>query len=366
MRKLIIAILAVPVLAVIYAATAVRRPGIMRTTAALGLGAAIGLGVVAFVRPTLTTATPPTDIVPLTAAAFRTSVGTGVELQAGATIGFSTPMERASVEASLDIEPPIAVELLWNDDDTAVDHRAGRPLGRGHLPHDHRPGGRTGRHRPPTHETCAGGLPDARADDRGPRRDGQARQARRARHGVLDRIRSRGGSHERGTGRAPRARGQGSRHGRVGRRRAAALRLHAAQGPQAEYPLHAHRRRRSRPRRRPRAAHRHGGQDRRGPRRRPVPAQGADTGRGPHRGHLGAVQPIDGPCLDEAGLQGARGRQGDQGQDHVRRSRHGPDLRSGPQLRVRHAGRRERVPFRAQRRRGRPRAPPSGSPSGPS
>jgi Bacterial Ig-like domain len=120
LRKLIIAILAVPVLAVIYAATALRRPGIMRATAALGLGAAIGLGVVAFVRPTLTTATPPTDIVPLTAAAFRTSVGTDVELQAAATIGFSTPMERASVEAALDIEPPTAVELRWNADDTAV------------------------------------------------------------------------------------------------------------------------------------------------------------------------------------------------------------------------------------------------------
>lgn len=120
MRKLIVALLAVPVLAVIYAATAVRRPGIVRATAALGLGAAIGLGVVAFVRPTTTTATPPADIVPLTAAAFRTSVATGVELQAAATIGFSTPMERASVQAALVIEPPTAVELRWNDDDTAV------------------------------------------------------------------------------------------------------------------------------------------------------------------------------------------------------------------------------------------------------
>jgi len=120
LRKLTIALLAVPVLAVIYAATALRRPGIVRATAALGIGAAIGLGVVAFVRPTLTTATPPTDIVPLTAAAFRTSVGTGVELQAAATIGFSMPMERASVEAALVVEPPTAVELLWNDDDTAV------------------------------------------------------------------------------------------------------------------------------------------------------------------------------------------------------------------------------------------------------
>ncbi len=120
LRKLIIAILAVPVLAAIYAATALRRSGIVRATVALSLGAALGLGVVAFVRPTFTTATPPTDIVPLTQAAFRTSVGTGVELGAAAVVGFSTPMERASVEAALVVEPPTAVELLWNDDDTAV------------------------------------------------------------------------------------------------------------------------------------------------------------------------------------------------------------------------------------------------------
>ena len=120
MRKLIVAILAVPVLAAIYGATALRRSGIVRATVALSLGAALGMGVVAFVRPTLTTATLPTDIVPLTQAAFRTSVGTGVELQAAAVVGFSTPMERASVEAALVVEPPTAVELLWNDDDTAV------------------------------------------------------------------------------------------------------------------------------------------------------------------------------------------------------------------------------------------------------
>jgi hypothetical protein len=120
LRKLIIAILAVPVLAAIYAATALRRSGIVRATVALSLGAALGLGVVAVVRPTLTTATPPTDIVPLTQGAFRTSVGTGVELGAPAVVGFSTPMERASVEAALVVEPPTAVELLWNADDTAV------------------------------------------------------------------------------------------------------------------------------------------------------------------------------------------------------------------------------------------------------
>ena len=120
MRKLFIAILAVPVLAALYGATALRRSGIVRATVAIALGAAIGLGVMSFARPTPTTATPPTDIVPLTAAAFRTSVGTGVELDAAATIGFSTPMDRASVEAALAVQPPTPVELHWSADDTIV------------------------------------------------------------------------------------------------------------------------------------------------------------------------------------------------------------------------------------------------------
>ena len=120
MRKLLIALLAVPVLVALYVATGLRRSGFVRTSVAIGLGAAIGFGVLTFFRPSLTTATPPTDIVPLTAAAFRTSVGTDVELDAAATIGFSTPMERASVEAALTVSPSTAVELHWSADDTTV------------------------------------------------------------------------------------------------------------------------------------------------------------------------------------------------------------------------------------------------------
>jgi uncharacterized protein YkwD len=120
LRKLLIALLAVPVLVALYGAMALRRSGFVRASVAIGLGAVIGLGVLTFVRPSLTTATPPSDVVPLTAAAFRTIVATGVELDAGATIGFSTPMERASVEAALAITPPTAVDLVWNADDTVV------------------------------------------------------------------------------------------------------------------------------------------------------------------------------------------------------------------------------------------------------
>jgi uncharacterized protein YkwD len=120
LRKLLIAILAVPVLLVVYAAAGLRRSGIVRGSVAIGLGTVLALGAMSFARPTVTTATPTTDIVPLTAAAFRTSVGTGVELGAPATIGFSTPMDRASVEGAVLVEPATPVELHWSDDDKTV------------------------------------------------------------------------------------------------------------------------------------------------------------------------------------------------------------------------------------------------------
>lgn len=120
MRKLLIAILAVPVLVVVYVAAGLRRSGIVRGSVAIGLGTVIALGAMSFARPTVTTATPTSDIVPLTAAAFRTSVGTGVELGAPATIGFSTPMDRASVEGAVVVEPATSVELHWSADDRTV------------------------------------------------------------------------------------------------------------------------------------------------------------------------------------------------------------------------------------------------------
>jgi uncharacterized protein YkwD len=120
LRKFLVAVLAVPVLVAIYATTALRRSGLVRASAAIGLGALVGLGAMSFVRPSVTTATPTTDIVPLTQAAFKTSVGTGVEVDAPATITFSTAMERASVEAALSVHPPTPIELVWSPDDTSV------------------------------------------------------------------------------------------------------------------------------------------------------------------------------------------------------------------------------------------------------
>ncbi|HYH92658.1 MAG TPA: Ig-like domain-containing protein [Candidatus Saccharimonadales bacterium] len=120
MRKLPAALLAVPILAVVSVGSLLRRSPAARATSAIALGAIIALGSIALARPTPTVATPPTAIVPLTQAAFRTAVATGVDLDTAATIEFSTPMDRASVAAAVTVDPPAGIDLRWNDDGTAL------------------------------------------------------------------------------------------------------------------------------------------------------------------------------------------------------------------------------------------------------
>lgn len=120
LRKFALAVLALPVLAAVYVGSLLRTSPIVRGGVALGLGGVIGLGAIAMARPTSTTATRPSTVVPITQAAFRTAVATGVDVDAPATIAFSTPMERASVEAALTVEPSTTVTLVWADDDMTL------------------------------------------------------------------------------------------------------------------------------------------------------------------------------------------------------------------------------------------------------
>ena len=120
LRKYLVAILAVPVLLGVYAASLLGRSRYVRGGVAIGLGAVVALGAMSFARPTLTTASPVSDIVPLTQAAFRTAVSTNFDLLSPATIMFSTPMERESVEAAVSVEPAVGVSLQWNADGTSV------------------------------------------------------------------------------------------------------------------------------------------------------------------------------------------------------------------------------------------------------
>jgi uncharacterized protein YkwD len=121
LRKYLVALMAVPVFVSVYAATLLGRSRMIRTGAALAMGAIVALGAISLARPAVTTASPVRDIVPLTQAAFRTAVGTKVQLDAPATITFTTPMQHASVEAALSVEPQIDVRLHWNAESTSVD-----------------------------------------------------------------------------------------------------------------------------------------------------------------------------------------------------------------------------------------------------
>lgn len=120
MRKLLLATMALPVLFGVYATSALGRSGFIRAGVAIGLGAILALAAISFARPSVTSASPVSDIVPLTQAQFQTAVGTNVDLLMPATIVFTTPMERESVEAALAVTPSHGVRLDWSSDDRSV------------------------------------------------------------------------------------------------------------------------------------------------------------------------------------------------------------------------------------------------------
>jgi len=115
--KPIVALLAVPVLAWVVAVGLLRRSAIARSGIGVALGAVVALGAIGLVRPEPIAATLPTPIVPIPQAAFQTIVATGVEVDAPAVITFSTPMDRASVEAAVAVDPPTPVTFSWDASD---------------------------------------------------------------------------------------------------------------------------------------------------------------------------------------------------------------------------------------------------------
>ena len=114
LHKAAIALLAVPILAAVYAGALLRRSVVSRIGLAIGLSGLLGAGIVGAGLPAVTTATPPVPIVPLTRAAFRTTVATDRDLTAPVAIEFTTPMNPDSVAAAVSVEPPIAVHLAWD------------------------------------------------------------------------------------------------------------------------------------------------------------------------------------------------------------------------------------------------------------
>jgi uncharacterized protein YkwD len=115
LRKFAAALLAVPVLAVIYVPVLLRRSIAARVGITIVVGALIGVGVLGLVTPARTVATAPRDpIVPLTNAAFGTAIETDAALNHPITIAFSAPMNATSVAGLVRVEPATDVVLTWD------------------------------------------------------------------------------------------------------------------------------------------------------------------------------------------------------------------------------------------------------------
>ncbi len=120
MRKVAAAVLAVPVLAVLYLPVLARRSVAARVMLLTGVGLLIGLGALGLSRPAATSATPPSPpITALTADAFR-SIAAATDLRAEVRITFSEPMDAASVAAALTVSPTTPVSLAWDATGTTL------------------------------------------------------------------------------------------------------------------------------------------------------------------------------------------------------------------------------------------------------
>jgi uncharacterized protein YkwD/methionine-rich copper-binding protein CopC len=114
LRKVAAAVLAVPVLAILYLPLLARRSvaarlALLGSVAIVLVVAALGLS-----RPVATTATAPTrPVTALTDDAFR-SIDAATDLRAGVEITFSEAMDPASVSAAVHVDPPTAVHTSWN------------------------------------------------------------------------------------------------------------------------------------------------------------------------------------------------------------------------------------------------------------
>jgi uncharacterized protein YkwD len=120
LRKLAAAVLAVPVVIVLYLPVVLRRSIAARLVLGIGVGGLLALGAIGISRPAETVARPPVADVPLTRAEFTTDLRVGQAPDAAVQIAFSTPMQARSVDAALRVEPATAVELTWNADSTVL------------------------------------------------------------------------------------------------------------------------------------------------------------------------------------------------------------------------------------------------------
>lgn len=122
LHKVLVALAAIPVLLAVYLTTGIRRTAATRIAVISGTGAMVALGVFAIATPRGTEASPRLETVPLPTAAFRPIV-TGQALASPFLIDFTAAMDRASVEASLQVVPEVDVSLTWSPDSRHLEVR---------------------------------------------------------------------------------------------------------------------------------------------------------------------------------------------------------------------------------------------------
>ncbi len=119
MRKLAAAVLAVPVIAILYVPVLARRSVAARLIVSLSVGSLIGLAAIGALAPR-TTATPPHEIEPVPSAQFTIDLRTNHEPNGPVSIAFSAPMDEASVAAALTVDPSAQVSLAWDHADRTL------------------------------------------------------------------------------------------------------------------------------------------------------------------------------------------------------------------------------------------------------
>jgi len=113
LRKLGAALLALPILLVVYLVTAARSAGRFRAAGFVGAAGLIALILMAGGRPAPSAAAP-VSLARTVSASLLDTVATGHGLKAPITVGFDAPMDAASVAAALRVAPDAAVSFTWD------------------------------------------------------------------------------------------------------------------------------------------------------------------------------------------------------------------------------------------------------------
>ena len=108
MRNVAAAAVAVPILAVFVAVSAVRRSAVSRVALVIGLVSLVAVGAIAL-APREAAARPPATIAPVVQARLSGPLQTDADLASSVTIDFSSPMDATSVAAALSVEPATGV-----------------------------------------------------------------------------------------------------------------------------------------------------------------------------------------------------------------------------------------------------------------